>query len=57
VQVTTNLVRRFFRRSMNMEMMKMAVWCPQLSSTYYFDDNREQALSHTYNDKPRSRRS
>jgi hypothetical protein len=27
-----NLVRRFFgRRSMNMEMMKMAVWRPQLS--------------------------
>jgi hypothetical protein len=27
-----NLVRRFFkRRSMNMEMMKMAVWCPRMS--------------------------
>jgi hypothetical protein len=27
-----NLARRSFRRrSMNMEMMKMAVWCPQLS--------------------------
>jgi hypothetical protein len=27
-----NLVRRFFRRrSMNMEMMKMSVWCPRLS--------------------------
>jgi hypothetical protein len=32
VQVTTNLARRFSRRrSMNMEMMKMAVWCPRLS--------------------------
>jgi hypothetical protein len=28
----TNLVRRFSRRrSMNMEMMKMAVWCLRLS--------------------------
>jgi hypothetical protein len=27
-----NLERRSFqRRSMNMEMMKMAVWCPRLS--------------------------
>jgi hypothetical protein len=26
-----NLERRFFRRSINMEMMKMAVWCPRLS--------------------------
>jgi hypothetical protein len=27
-----NLARRSFRRrSMNMEMMKMAVWCPRLS--------------------------
>jgi hypothetical protein len=27
-----NLARRSFRRrSMNMEMMKMAVWCPWLS--------------------------
>jgi hypothetical protein len=27
-----NLARRSFRRrSMNMEMMKMLVWCPQLS--------------------------
>jgi hypothetical protein len=27
-----NLVRRSFRRrSMNMEMMKMEVWCPRLS--------------------------
>jgi hypothetical protein len=27
-----NLVRRSFRRrSINMEMMKMAVWCPRLS--------------------------
>jgi hypothetical protein len=27
-----NLVRKFSRRrSMNMEMMKMAVWCPQLN--------------------------
>jgi hypothetical protein len=32
VQVMMNLVRRSFRkRSMNMEMMKMVVWCPQLS--------------------------
>jgi hypothetical protein len=27
-----NLAGRFFkRRSMNMEMMKMAVWCPRLN--------------------------
>jgi hypothetical protein len=27
-----NLVRKSFRRrSMNLEMMKMAVWCPRLS--------------------------
>jgi hypothetical protein len=27
-----NLARRSFRRrSMNMEMMKMAVWCPRLN--------------------------
>jgi hypothetical protein len=27
-----NLARRSFsRRSMNMEMMKMAMWCPRLS--------------------------
>jgi hypothetical protein len=26
-----NLARRSFRRSMNMGMMKMAVWCPRLS--------------------------
>jgi hypothetical protein len=30
--MTMNLVSRFFmRRSMNMEMMKMTVWCPRLS--------------------------
>jgi hypothetical protein len=30
--MTTNLERRFSRRrNMNMEMMKMVVWCPQLS--------------------------
>jgi hypothetical protein len=27
----TSLVRRSFRRSMNLEMMKMAVRCPQLN--------------------------
>jgi hypothetical protein len=26
-----NLVRSFSGRSMNMEMMKMVVWCPRLS--------------------------
>jgi hypothetical protein len=26
-----NLARSFRRRSMNMEMMKMVVWCPRLS--------------------------
>jgi hypothetical protein len=31
VPVTTNLARKFSKRSMNMEMMKMAVWCSQLS--------------------------
>jgi hypothetical protein len=32
VQVMMNLARRSFRRrSMNMEMMEMAVWCPQLN--------------------------
>jgi hypothetical protein len=32
VQVMMSLVRRSFRkRSMNMEMMKMAVWCPLLN--------------------------
>jgi hypothetical protein len=32
VQVMMNLARRSFRRrSMNMEMMKMMEWCPQLS--------------------------
>jgi hypothetical protein len=32
VQVMMNLARRSFRRrSMNMEAMKMAVWCPRLS--------------------------
>jgi hypothetical protein len=32
VQVMMNLVRRSFRRrSMNMETMKMAVWCPLLN--------------------------
>jgi hypothetical protein len=32
VQVTMNLARRSFRkRSMNMEMMNMVVWCPRLS--------------------------
>jgi hypothetical protein len=33
VQVTTNLARRFSRRwSMDMEMMKMGVWCPRLNT-------------------------
>jgi hypothetical protein len=33
-----NLARRTFRRrSMKLEMMKMAVWCPWLKCTYYFD--------------------
>jgi hypothetical protein len=32
MQVMMNLERRSFRRrSMNMEMMKMAVWCARLS--------------------------
>jgi hypothetical protein len=32
VQVMMNLARRSFRRrSMNMETMKMAVWCPRLN--------------------------
>jgi hypothetical protein len=48
-----NLVRRSFRRrSMNMEMMKMAVWSPRLSMYLL-----RRPLSHTYDDKPRSRRS
>jgi hypothetical protein len=29
--VMMNMERRSFRRRMNMEMMKMAVWCPRLS--------------------------
>jgi hypothetical protein len=51
-----NLTRRFFKRgSINMEMMKMAVWCPRLSiCTYYFDYGDGRPLSHTYDDKPRS---
>jgi hypothetical protein len=44
-----NLARRSFRRSMNMKTMKMAVWCPD------YGDGRP--LSHTYDNKPRSRRS
>jgi hypothetical protein len=52
-----NLARRSFRRSLNMEMMKMAVWCPRLSTYYYFDYGDGRPLSHTYDDKPRSRRS
>jgi hypothetical protein len=33
VQVMMNLARRSFRRrSMNMKMMNMAVWCPRLST-------------------------
>jgi hypothetical protein len=32
MEVMMNLARRSFRRrSLNMETMKMAVWCPQLS--------------------------
>jgi hypothetical protein len=32
VQVMMSLARRsFWRRSMNLEMMKMAVWCPRLN--------------------------
>jgi hypothetical protein len=33
VEVTMNLARTFSRRrrSLNMEMMKMAAWCPHLS--------------------------
>jgi hypothetical protein len=34
---------------------EMAVWCPRLRMYYYFDYDRERALSHIYDDKPRSR--
>jgi hypothetical protein len=45
------LVRRSFRkRTMNMEMMKMA-------ATYYFDYGGGRTLSYTYDDKSRTRRS
>jgi hypothetical protein len=53
-----SLARRSFRRrSMNMGMMKMVVWCPRLNSTYYFDYGGGWTLSYTYDDKSRSRRS
>jgi hypothetical protein len=52
-----NLARRSFRRrSMNMETMKMAVWCPRLNMYTLFDYCGGRPLSHTYDDKPRSRR-
>jgi hypothetical protein len=46
-----NLVRRSFRRrSMNMEMTKMVVWCLCQSMNYYFDYGDGRPLSHTYDD-------
>jgi hypothetical protein len=48
--------RSFWRRSMNMETMKMAVWCPLLN-IHYFDYGGGRTLSYTYDDKSRSRRS
>jgi hypothetical protein len=44
-------------RNMNMEMMKMAVWCPWLSMYLLLRYGDGQPLSHTYDDKSRSRRS
>jgi hypothetical protein len=53
-----NLARRSFkRRIMNMEMMKMAVWCPWLSMYLLLRYGDGQPLSHTYDDKSGSRRS
>jgi hypothetical protein len=51
------LARRFSkRRSMNMRMMKMAVWCPWLSMYLLLRlYGGERPFSHTYNNKPRSR--
>jgi hypothetical protein len=48
-----NLVRRYFRRIMNMEMMKMVVWW---ACTYYFDDDRGRAPSPTPTGRKQRRR-
>jgi hypothetical protein len=53
-----SLARRSFRRrSMNLEMMKMAVWCPRLNMYLLLDYSGGRPLSYTYDDKSRSRRS
>jgi uncharacterized membrane protein len=49
--------RSFRRRSMNIGTMKMAVWCPGLTCTYYFDYGGGWTLSYTYDDESRLRRS
>jgi hypothetical protein len=54
-----SLARRSFRsRSMNMEMMKMAVRCPRLNEVMdYFDYGDGRTLYYTYDDESRTRRS
>jgi hypothetical protein len=42
---------------MNLEMMKMAVWCPRLNMYLLLDYSGGRPLSYTYDDKSRSRRS
>jgi hypothetical protein len=45
-----SLARRSFRRSMNMERMKMAVWCPLLNMYLLLRLQWLTALSYTYDD-------
>jgi hypothetical protein len=49
--------KSFRRRSMNLEMMKMAVWCPWLNMYLPLRLISGRPLSYTYDDRPKSRRS
>jgi hypothetical protein len=52
-----SLARRSFRRrSMNLEMMKMAVGCPRLNMYLLLRLQWWTPLSYTYDDKSRSKR-
>jgi hypothetical protein len=51
-----NLAKRSFRRrSMNIEMMKMVVWCSWLSMYLLLHRQMRMGPYHTYNDKPSTR--